>query len=46
MIKSMTGFGTAKKLIKNKNIVIEIRSLNSKSLDINLKVDTSLSFIE
>ncbi|MDG2475911.1 MAG: DUF1732 domain-containing protein [Flavobacteriaceae bacterium] len=45
MIHSMTGFGRKEKLINNQNIVIEIRTLNSKSLDVILKVDDSFSFI-
>ena len=46
MIHSMTGFGREEKLINDKKIVIEIRTLNSKGLDINLKVHNSFSFIE
>ena len=46
MIHSMTGFGREEKLINDKKIVIEIRTLNSKGLDINLKVRDSFSFIE
>ena len=42
----MTGFGREEKLINDKKIVIEIRTLNSKGLDINLKVHDSFSFIE
>ena len=41
----MTGFGREEKLINDKKIVIEIRTLNSKGLDINLKVHNSFSFI-
>ena len=41
----MTGFGREEKLINDKKIVIEIRTLNSKGLDINLKVHESFSFI-
>ncbi|MDR1340621.1 MAG: YicC family protein [Prevotellaceae bacterium] len=36
-IKSMTGYGKAEKIIENKRIVIEIRSLNSKQMDINFR---------
>ena len=46
MIYSMTGFGKEEKLINSYNVVIEIRSLNSKTLDLNLKIDDSLSFID
>ena len=46
MIYSMTGFGKDEKLINNHNVVIEIRSLNSKTLDLNLKIDDPLLFID
>ena len=42
----MTGFGREEKLINDKKIVIEVRTLNSKGLDITIKVHESLSFIE
>tara|TARA_B100001564_G_scaffold123308_1_gene102896 strand:+ start:121 stop:972 length:852 start_codon:yes stop_codon:yes gene_type:complete len=42
MILSMTGYGKTQVQISNKIIDIEIRSLNSKNLDINIK--TSLYF--
>ena len=45
MIHSMTGFGREEKLINSNKIVIEIRTLNSKGLDVNLKVHESFSFI-
>ncbi|HOO99420.1 MAG TPA: YicC family protein [Bacteroidales bacterium] len=38
MIKSMTGFGKSTAEISNKKISIEIRSLNSRSLDINTRI--------
>ncbi len=38
MIKSMTGFGKSICEITNKKITIEIRTLNSKLLDINTKI--------
>lgn len=37
MIKSMTGFGKHSVEVKNNIITIEIRTLNSKQLDINLR---------
>ena len=46
MIYSMTGFGKDEKHIDNHNVVIEIRSLNSKTLDLNLKIDDPVLFIE
>ncbi len=38
MIKSMTGFGKSVTEIPGKKITVEIRSLNSKSLDLNLRL--------
>ena len=38
MLQSMTGFGKATGTYKNKSISIEIKSLNSKYLDLNLRV--------
>lgn len=38
MIKSMTGFGKMTIETGNKKIVIEVKSLNSKQLDINLRI--------
>lgn len=36
MFQSMTGYGKISAIIGNKNIEVEIRSLNSKQLDLNL----------
>lgn len=38
MIKSMTGFGKAECEFPNKRITIEIKSLNSKQLDVNTRI--------
>ena len=38
MLKSMTGYGKASINLENKNIVVEIKSLNSKQLDVNTKI--------
>ncbi|GAB6279804.1 MAG: YicC family protein [Lentimicrobium sp.] len=38
MIQSMTGFGKAQLMTNGKNITIEIRSLNSRQADLNLKL--------
>ncbi|NTW33069.1 MAG: hypothetical protein HGB12_10660, partial [Bacteroidetes bacterium] len=38
MIKSMTGFGKSVSEYGEKKICIEIRTLNSKQLDINAKI--------
>jgi len=42
MIKSMTGFGKASQELSDKTINIEIRSLNSKSADISLRLSSVL----
>lgn len=38
MVKSMTGFGKGEAALPDKKITVEIRSLNSKQLDLNLKL--------
>src|SRR5690606_16049644 len=38
MIYSMTGFGKAVNQLSNKKIIVEIKSLNSKSLDLNVRL--------
>ena len=42
MIKSMTGFGKASMELEDKVINVEIRSLNSKSADISLRMSSGL----
>ncbi len=38
MIKSMTGFGRTEFEVNNKKITLEIRSLNSRQVDINVRI--------
>ena len=38
MLKSMTGFGKASGTFQSKKISVEIRSLNSKSIDLNVRM--------
>jgi uncharacterized protein (TIGR00255 family) len=38
MLQSMTGFGKSNGLYQSKKVSIEIRSLNSKGLDLNLRI--------
>ncbi|MDE3185347.1 MAG: YicC family protein [Bacteroidota bacterium] len=38
MVKSMTGFGRAEQTIGDKTYLVEIKSLNGKQFDINLKI--------
>ena len=40
MVKSMTGFGKGEAALQNKKITVEIRSLNSKQLDLGLRLPT------
>ena len=43
MIYSMTGYGKAECLVaNNKKLVVEIRSLNSKSMDLNVRIAAQL----
>ena len=46
MIQSMTGYGKAEIQFKNKNYVLELRSLNSKGLEINARMPVHLREIE
>ena len=38
MLQSMTGFGKSNALFDSRKVSIEIRTLNSKGLDLNMKV--------
>jgi uncharacterized protein (TIGR00255 family) len=38
MIKSMTGFGKAEFEVNNKKIILELKTLNSKQIDINVRI--------
>ena len=40
MLKSMTGFGKATKEFKDKTVSVEIRSLNSKNVDLSLRLSS------
>lgn len=40
MIKSMTGYGKAELNLTNANFIIEVRSLNSKQIDTNVKMSS------
>ncbi len=41
MIQSMTGFGKAVQQLPNKKITVEIKSLNSKSIDLNVRIPSA-----
>ena len=46
MIRSMTGFGKAESLASNKKFTVEIRSLNSKQLDLSIKTPSAYRSLE
>lgn len=46
MIRSMTGYGIAENVHGTKKIVVEIKTLNSKQLDLAMKLPNELRFIE
>ena len=46
MIRSMTGYGIAESLYNTKKITVEIRTLNSKQLDLTVKLPNELRFAE
>lgn len=46
MLKSMTGYGKSAVVLKGKTLTFEIRSLNSKQLDMNLRLPAMLRDIE
>lgn len=46
MIKSMTGFGRAEQTVNDKTYLVEIKSLNGKQLEINLKIPPLLKPFE
>jgi uncharacterized protein (TIGR00255 family) len=46
MISSMTGFGKAVKIYNNKKITAEIKSLNSKQMDLSVRLPQSYRSIE
>jgi len=46
MISSMTGFGKSNGVFHSKKVSVEIRSLNSKGLDLNIKLNSSYKELE
>ena len=46
MIRSMTGYGIAKQTFNTKKISVEIKTLNSKQLDLQVKLPNELRFAE
>ncbi len=46
MIKSMTGFGRAEVTENNRKFTVELKSVNHRYLDMNIKLPKSLNFFE
>lgn len=46
MIRSMTGFGRARRTVGGRDITVEIRSVNSRFLDCSVRISRSVSFLE
>lgn len=46
MIKSMTGFGRSERVTKERKIVIEMKSVNHRYCDMNIKMPKKLNFFE
>ena len=46
MIKSMTGYGRAVETINSREFTVELRSVNNRYLDCNVKLPRALSFAE
>ena len=46
MIKSMTGFGRAEAVSKERNVSVELKSVNHRYLDLNIKMPKRLSYFE
>lgn len=46
MIKSMTGYGTAKGSVDDLNVVIELKSVNNRYLDVSIHAPRGFIFIE
>lgn len=46
MIKSMTGFGRSERTTKERKIIIEMKSVNHRYSDVNIKMPKKLNFFE
>ncbi|SHO53622.1 TIGR00255 family protein [Anaerocolumna xylanovorans DSM 12503] len=46
MLKSMTGFGRCEKADAERKVVVEMKAVNHRYLDINIKIPKKLSFYE
>ena len=46
MVKSMTGYGRAKKELGGRNILVEIKSVNNRYMDCSVKLPKLFGFLE
>lgn len=46
MIKSMTGYGRGEKVFENRTVTLELRAVNNRYLDINVKMPRAYLFAE
>ena len=46
LIKSMTGYGRAVETVNGREFTVELRSVNNRYLDCNVKLPRSVSFAE
>lgn len=46
MLKSMTGYGRAQKILNGRDILVEIRSVNHRYFECNLRVPRTYNYIE
>ena len=46
MIKSMTGFGRGEVITENCKVTVEMKSVNHRYLDVNMKMPKKLNFFE
>ena len=46
MVKSMTGYGRARKTLGNRDITVEVRSVNNRYLDAAIKLPRAYIFTE
>ena len=45
MIKSMTGYGRSEELTETQKIIVEIKSVNNRYNDVNIRVPRSYLFL-
>ena len=46
MIRSMTGYGSSRQIIDNREISVEIRSVNHRYFELNCRTPREMGFLE